>query len=121
MKRVKPYLVVSKKHLINYVLQNLYDIESNDGISLRTAAEELRSLQHLDAMRKGIFDVKNPRTHYGLDLTEQEENDEDPITNDLSNQISESETNEVPVENNIIEKALKSMRSVKDLLFGLYR
>ena len=72
-------------------------------------------------MRKGIFDVKNPGTYYGLDLTEQEENDEDPITNDLSNQISESETNEVPVENNIIEKALKSIRSVKDLLFGLYR
>ena len=72
-------------------------------------------------MRKGIFDVKNPRTNYGLDLTEQDEDDKDPITNDWSSQISESKTNEVPVEDNIIEKALKSMRSVKDLLFGLYR
>ena len=72
-------------------------------------------------MRKGISNLKNPRTNYGLDLTGQAEDNEVSITNDSSNQISESKTNDVPKEDDIIKKAMKKMRSVKDLLFGLLR
>ena len=52
---------------------------------------------------------------------EQDEDNEDPIGNDWSNQIFESKINEVAGDENIIQKAMKTMRSVKDLLFGLYR
>ena len=72
-------------------------------------------------MKKGRFGIKNPRSYYVLGLMEQEEDNEAPIGNEWSNQIFESKINEVPGDENIIQKVMKTMRSVKDLLFGLYR